>query len=43
MNKQILVLEIEASEEQVGELLVEFERREADRELEIKAVTIRKA
>ena len=43
MNKQLLVLEIEASEEKVGELLAEFEKRETERELEIKAVTIRKA
>lgn len=43
MDKQTLVLEIEAVEEKVGELLAEFEKRESEGEFEIKAITIRKS
>lgn len=43
MNKQIIILEIEASEEKAGELLAEFEKREGEDEFEIRAITIRKA
>lgn len=43
MDKQILVVEIEGSEEKIGELLSEFEKREKEGEFDIKAITIRKS
>ncbi len=43
MDKQTLIVEIEAQEEKVGELLAELEKREAEGEFEIKAITIRKS
>lgn len=42
MEKQVLIIEIEASEESIAKLLGEFEKREDDGEFEINAVTIRK-
>lgn len=42
MEKQTLVVEIEATEEEVAKLLAELEQREAKGEFEIAAVTLRK-
>lgn len=43
MDKQTLVVEVEAEEEKIGELLAELEKRESEGEFDIKAITIRKA
>ena len=42
MEKQTLVVEIEADEEAIGKLLAELEQRAESGEFEIAAVTLRK-
>lgn len=43
MEQQTLIIEIQADEAKVGELLAEFEKRDEEGEFEIKAITIRKS
>ena len=42
MDKQTLIVEVEANEKQISDLLAELEKRAEDGEFEIKAVTLRK-
>ena len=42
MDKQILIVEIEANEESIGKLLSELEERAESGEFDIRAVTLRK-
>lgn len=42
MDKQTLIVEVEASQENISSLLTELEKRAEEGEFEIKAVTLRK-
>ncbi len=42
MEKQVLIVEIEATEENITQLLAELEKRAEEGEYEIRAITLRK-